>query len=134
MVGEKVVFNLESDKDCYVLLINVDSQGAYHILLPNRLQVENWVQAGRSIQLPNSRLRRQGVIFDLSLPGGEEYLKCIATTKPLNLDILDFEGTKGIFISLTQQKRSLFRKEILKALKDEALDWSEDTVVIRTYE
>jgi len=74
------------------------------------------------------------VIFDLSLPGGEEYLKCIAATKPVNLDILDFEGTKGIFISLTQQKRSLFRKEILKALKDEALDWSEDTVVIRTYE
>jgi hypothetical protein len=134
MVGKKVVFNVESNRDCYVLLINVDSQGAYHILLPNRLQVENYVQAGRSIQLPNSRLRRQGVILDLSLPGGEEYLKCIATTKPLNFDILDFEGTKGIFISLTHQKRSLFRKEIIKALKDEALVWSEDTVVIRTYQ
>jgi hypothetical protein len=90
--------------------------------------------AGRPIQLPNSRLRRQGVILDLSLPGGEEYLKCIAATKPLNLDILYNEGTKDIFISLTHQKRSLFRKEILKALKDEAHVRSEDTVVIRTYE
>jgi hypothetical protein len=47
---------------------------------------------------------------------------------------LDFEGTKGIFISLTHQKRSLFRKEIIKALKDEALVWSEDTVIVRIYE
>ncbi|RLB10420.1 MAG: hypothetical protein DRG39_06365, partial [Deltaproteobacteria bacterium] len=42
-VGETVTFGFKSERDCYILLINLDQEGNFHIIFPNKYYRNNFV-------------------------------------------------------------------------------------------
>ena len=53
--GEDVTIFVETNKDAYVTVLNVDPAGGTTILFPNRYQPDNLVRAGRAARVPDPR-------------------------------------------------------------------------------
>jgi len=129
MVGENIVFGFRSEKDCYVLLINLDSQGNFHVIFPNSFHRNNRVRANTTVLIPDEKMRTEEFKFTFGRPVGEETVKVIASVNPLNLkDLVDFEET---FKSYYKDSRTIFVEEVRRQLSS---DWSENKVVIRSHE
>lgn len=52
-LGEKVVFGVEAERDCYILLINLDSKGNCQIIFPNQYHQENFIKANTTVLIPD---------------------------------------------------------------------------------
>lgn len=80
--GEEVQVFVETNKDAYVTVLNVDPAGTTTVLFPNRYQSDNFVTAGRTLRLPD-RNERFRIVVSGSV--GTELLKVIASTEPVPL-------------------------------------------------
>lgn len=76
--GEEVHVFVEANKDAYITVLNVDPAGETTVLFPNRYQPDNWLAAGRTLQVPD-----QAAEFRIVVSGavGTELLKVIASTE-----------------------------------------------------
>ncbi len=129
-IGEKVVFNFSSEKDCYLYLLNVDSQGDFQILFPNPLHRGNFVKAGFDKKIPDEAA---GEMFEFLFrePAGEETIKAIAALVPLELEELEIEGDKKTFAA--SDVSAIRVKMFEETLAFRKSLWSEDAVVIRSH-
>ena len=80
--GEDVQVFVETNKDAYVTVLNVDPAGETTVLFPNRYQSDNFVAAGRALKVPDPTSRFRIVV---SGAVGTELLKVIASTRPAPL-------------------------------------------------
>ena len=80
--GEDVQMFVETNKDAYVTVLNVDSAGETTVLFPNRYQSDNFVAARRALQVPDQTAKFRIVV---SGDVGTELLKVIASTEPIPL-------------------------------------------------
>ena len=80
--GEDVQVFVETSKDAYVTVLNVDPAGETTVLFPNRYQSDNFVPAGRTLQVPD---RDAGFRIVVSGGVGAELLKVVASTEPVPL-------------------------------------------------
>jgi hypothetical protein len=148
-VGEKAQFLVSSNKDCYLVMLDLNSQGDMTILFPNQYFRNNFIKAGRVIKIPDEKMGKKFEL-EFSEPPGEEVVKVIATEKPLKLEdlglakpapdysgIMDknkdlgYFGPKGL-IAVPEQSRGIVVKKV-EQIPAEKLVWSEDMVVIRTH-
>ena len=79
--GEAVQVFVETNKDAYVTVLNVDPAGTTTVLFPNRYRSDNFVAAGRTLRLPD----RDEFRIVVSGSVGAELLKVIASTEPVPL-------------------------------------------------
>ena len=105
--GDKVVALLKVDRECYVTVYNVDSQGTVTVLFPNQYSGTNHLRAGQTYTIPGA-----DEPWEIEAGGvpGMELLSAVATLKPYAFPGTD--GSKGILA---------FSKGILafsKSLKD----------------
>ncbi|MFQ5964335.1 MAG: DUF4384 domain-containing protein [Candidatus Scalinduaceae bacterium] len=82
-IGEPTTIYLTSDRDCYVTLLNVRSNGEIWELFPNRYNRNNFIRANVRYSIPSTNDD-----FKLSIvePPGKEYIKVIATSVPLSIE------------------------------------------------
>lgn len=80
--GEFIKFIVSAERDCYVTLITVDSEGQMSLLLPNRWQKSAFVRAEKELTIPSIQM---GFRFPIKPPHGETIVKAIATFRPLRL-------------------------------------------------
>ena len=80
--GEDVQVFVETNKDAYVTVLNVDPAGETTVLFPNRYQSDNFVAASRTLQVPD---RDAGFRIVVSGGVGAELLKVVASTEPVPL-------------------------------------------------
>ena len=80
--GEDVQVFVETNKDAYVTVLNVDPAGETTVLFPNRYQSDNFVAASRTLQVP---ARDAGFRIVVSGGVGAELLKVVASTEPVSL-------------------------------------------------
>ncbi len=135
-IGEKVVFNIKSEKECYLLMVNLDSEGNVHIIFPNKFYEDNKITGGRTISLPDEQMRKKHFEFEFGQPVGEETVKVIATLEPLRLEDLGIEDLKRLFDSggkVERDKRTIFVKQVTENISSGNFIWSEDTIVIRSH-
>lgn len=137
-IGEEVVFNIYSEKDSYLLMLNLDSQGNFHIIFPNEFYTNNRVRGGKTIKIPDENMRRKDFKFEFGEPAGEETVKVIVTTEPLRLEDLGLEKFEQLFdpigrISVPETKRAILVKKVSEKLSSGRFVWSEDTIVIRSH-
>ena len=80
--GEDVQVFVETSKDAWVTVLNVDPAGETTVLFPNRYQSDNFVAAGRTLQVPG-----RGAGFRIVVAGGvgAELLKVVASSEPAPL-------------------------------------------------
>jgi len=81
-IGEKVVFNVEAERDCYLTLIDIGTSGNLTVLFPNAYDQNNRIQAGRRYEIPGASY---GFDIHVGGPTGVERVKAIVTTQPFTL-------------------------------------------------
>lgn len=132
-LGEKIVFGIQTERDSYIILINLDSKGNFHIIFPNKYHQKNFLKANTTVLIPDKAMSTEEFQLEFVPPAGEETVKVIATTKPLDLKKLGLGGFKETFQTLSGKTRAIFVKNVIKELSSNKFDWSEDVVVIRSH-
>ena len=79
---EHVRIFVETTKDAYVTVLNVDPSGETIVLFPNEYQSNNFVRAGQAIEVPDPSSRSRVVVTGTL---GNELIKVIASTKSASL-------------------------------------------------
>ncbi len=79
-VGDPVSFEVTSNKDAYVTIIDVGTSGKAHVIFPNRWNKNNKIRKGKVYRIPGPDAE-----YSLKLrgPAGANYVKAIATLKPV---------------------------------------------------
>lgn len=132
-LGEKIVFGIETDRDCYILLLNLDSKGNFHILFPNKHHQYNFVKANSLVLIPDKAMSTKDFQLEFGPPAGEETVKVIATIKPLGFNDLGMDSFKETFKTLSGSTAAIFVRGLIIELSKKEFEWSEDTVVIRSH-
>lgn len=104
--GEDVKVFIETNKDAYVTVLNVDPAGETTVLFPNEHQPDNFVGAGRAMQVPDPNASFRIVV---SGTVGTELLKVIASTERRSLFDADQLGAAGPFQIVRAQPARLAR-------------------------
>ena len=81
-LGEEISFSVESDRDGYLTLIDIDPQGTVAMLLPNEDQPSVRVRAGRRLTYPEG-----DIFFEAQEPVGTGLVRAFLTEEPLPIDI-----------------------------------------------
>lgn len=94
-VGEPVKFYIESDRDCYVTLIDVTTSGTVYVLFPNKFEPDNFIKAGKRYEIPSL------LDYDIEVgePEGQEVVKVIATLQKMNLADINIDKMQQPFKS-----------------------------------
>jgi len=82
-VGDDIGFEIRSNQNGYLTLINIDCTGGATVLYPNDQMKENrdgFVRAGDVVRLPGAE---GGYAYDVKEPVGKECVKAFLTPKPL---------------------------------------------------
>jgi hypothetical protein len=87
-IGEYLSLEIQSNKDCYLNIIDIGTSGKTHVLFPNAYQQNNFLQANTRLKIPNSRFE-----IKIGAPSGEETLwaVCRIDDQALLKQKLDFD-------------------------------------------
>lgn len=80
-IGDPISMNVEVNKDCFLILYNLDTRGNLRILFPYDPWDDNFVNAGDVIRFPRPR---DGYDWTVDGPQGVEYVQAIATEFPID--------------------------------------------------
>ena len=115
-IGSSVKIKFESEKDCYLTLIDMGTSGNAYIILPNMFNIDNFVKAGKTVYFPEGD---EDVAAMIQGPAGIEMIKAFATEKPLNLFELDFKNLTSASLTFTSDTLASKAEKISKKLSKE---------------
>ena len=123
-IGETLTFNLKTDVDSYVTLMDIGSSGNATVIFPNAYHRDNFVRGGVTYQIPAVDY---GFKFDVQGPPGLERIKAIATVRPgLPIDLNLQQGFHSIERGTTQGSRDI-KVMADRFTKSGGADWGEST-------
>jgi hypothetical protein len=123
-VGEKIRFLFSADEDCYLYIIDIGTDGKASVVYPNKHQSANKAEKGKTYVVPGPD---SDFVFRVKGPPGTNYLKAIATTKPLESVSSVRKDTEAVFAELGDPVSTF--KSIGVELKDKKT-WSEAELAI----
>mgnify|MGYP002817753149 CR=1 FL=1 len=82
-VGEKVIFHVKSDRDAYLTLLDISSNGDVTVIFPNAYHEDNFLRGERTYQIPTQ-------VYG---PAGLERIKAVATLE--RGTPIDFDFSRG---------------------------------------
>lgn len=106
-LGEELAFVMESDRDGYVTLVDVGTDGTVAVLIPNAEDPSMTIRAGRPLRYPEGDLA-----FVAQPPAGGGMVRAFLTREPIEIDI-----PRGEIYALGGAD---FAEEIARAIKDAA--------------
>ncbi len=124
-LGDTLSFFFRAERDCYLNLVDINSRGELTVIFPNRFHQDNYVQAGRTYQIPDESY---GFEFQAQPPAGKDRVYAIASTTPLNI----FDGSYGQsgFMAITRnQTRGAKARGIGVKLKNTRLDSAAECLI-----
>ncbi len=80
-IGDPIAMNVEVNRDCFLILYNIDTRGNLRILFPYDAWDDNFMSAGDVIRFPRPR---DGYDWTVDGPAGIEYVQAIATEFPID--------------------------------------------------
>lgn len=119
-VGEKVMFSVEAERDCYLTLIDIGTSGNLTVLFPNAYDRNNRIQAGRRYEIPGASY---GFDIHVGGPPGIERVKAIATTQPFTL-FENMDLSQGFF-GLTRDSAETLRDFKLSPRQVAPTQWTD---------
>lgn len=123
-VGDEIKFAFSADRDCYLTLLDIGTSGKVHKLFPNKWHESNKVEKGKSYSIPPEG---SNFVFKVQGPAGREYVKAIATLKPIEKLEGAVSTSKGAFSEI--QDAGLVLKDIgLELSQHDVKNWAETTI------
>lgn len=80
-VGERIAISVRTDRDAYVYLFSLESDGGVTQILPNRFTEDNFLFAGQTRTYPPNSA---GYVFNVEPPTGLSRVVAVASTRPLD--------------------------------------------------
>jgi len=96
-VGEPIHFYFRAERDCYLNLVDINSEGEISLLFPNRFDSNNSVQGGKTYRIPEDNY---GFALEAMPPTGTDRIYAIASTHPL--DVFDHDFARDAFVTMTR--------------------------------
>lgn len=128
--NEEALIKIRSTQPAYLHVFSVTQDGAVTLLLPNQFVERNQIAPDQEVVFPNDTLRALGVRLRVSLPKGakkaQEYIKVIATRKPINL--VGNDAPAGVFKTYTGAENGMIQDVIKRLAQLEDEDWNETTL------
>ena len=115
--GEDVRLFVETSKDAYVTVLNVDPAGQTTVLFPNQYQSANLVRANRVLEVPDPASLSRIVVTGTT---GTELLKVIASTEPIRPFEAQQLGAAGPFQVVRTRAQGVARSLAVAMLTPEA--------------
>lgn len=124
-LGDSIEFSFRADRDCYLTLIEVATEGVVRVIYPNKLCPDNFVKAGKNYSIPrdcNFRINFSG------LPGIER-LKAIATTWKTDIFRINFQNEESFFFERKSDDKVIINglDNLAKEFKNKGA-WSETSL------
>ena len=134
-VGEPLSFCVKSQRDCYINLFRIDTEGRVEMPVPGDIQSDNFLSAGDVLRIPAEDAWARPIARP---PFGEKLNIVIATTEKLNLRNIydgvryDFSLTRSGKNPPTVTKRWL--KDFVAQLDEDfgPAGWTEDRIRTQT--
>jgi hypothetical protein len=130
--GEEVKVFYQSNRECYVYIFSVASDGSVTLILPNSLNKDNRMLLDKAYEFPpaGSPIKLEAMF----LPGcegnsAEERIKIIATTKEEAIIPLGFQ--EGMFKAYDAKSTGMVNDLVRKLNQLEPTDWTEATAVYK---
>lgn len=103
-IGESLTIKVRSERSGYLTLFDLTPSGEVQILFPNRYQQDNYVQGGKTYEVP-----RPGDPFRLriGLPRGIDYILATVTEKDKQLVREDFSYYSQAFPKLQDSRKEV---------------------------
>lgn len=128
--NEEALIKIRSTQPAYLHVFSVTQDGGVTLLLPNKFVERNQIAPDQEVMFPNDTLRALGVRLRVSLPKGakkaQEYIKVIATRKPVNL--VGTDASNDVFQTYTGGESGMIQDVIKRLAQLEDEDWSETTL------
>ncbi len=117
-IGEMITFSFKANRDCYLTLVNIPTDGSLNVIFPNSFHRNNFVRAGKVYTIPDASY---GFDFEVQGPRGIDQVKAIASEEPLRLFAPDYN--EGPVYSATRGNTDAVRTvvPILKRLEMSAI-------------
>ena len=81
-IGEELAFEIESDRDGYVTLVDLGTDGTVAVLIPNADDPSMRVRAGQTLHYPGGDLA-----FQALPPAGGGMVRAFLTAEPIEIEI-----------------------------------------------
>jgi hypothetical protein len=124
-IGEAIRFFFRSDRDCYLTLVDYQTNGDVLVLFPNRYCQDNFIKAGTTYVIPDADY---GFTLTVEPPAGLERIKAIATVEPLSL--LDLNFDRKCFTQVEKHNTRSMRSISIALDKLSRLHWAENICTI----
>ena len=127
--GEEVKIFYQTSSDCYIYIFSVAADGSVTLLLPNSVNQDNSVKAGKSYYFPfDEKIKLQAQFLpEYKEKTAEEKIKIIATRQKEDIIPLGFQ--QGFF-KVYDGKQTGMISDLVKRLNQlEPTDWTEATTV-----
>lgn len=110
-LNSKPVFTVNSTRDCFLTLVNVDKTGHATVIFPNKFQQDNFVKAGKDLQFPGA-----GAPFQFRLGDrGTEAVIAVCNLQNRSVDGILNNFRKSAFTDLGNYSKFLARKITVEA-------------------
>ena len=96
-LGDSICFNFRAEKECYLNLVDITSDGEIRLIFPNRFHPDNYIRGGVAYRIP---AEEDGFLFEVEPPIGADRIYAVASTHPLNIFEHNFE--RDAFLTLTR--------------------------------
>jgi len=128
-IGESVKIEFESEKDCYLTLIDIGTSGRVHIIMPNSLNIDNFVRGGRTILYPEGSWDVAAIIQG---PVGTERIKAFVTLDPVNLFDIDLRDPVSLFYTISEERLPDKLSKLKRKLDElDGMRWADALVEFR---
>jgi hypothetical protein len=132
--GDEMIITVNVTKPSYITVLNFTADDRVILLFPNQIRRDNRMDAGREYQIP-SAADREGVLrLQVStLPGHKrdtEFIKVIATSKPVNLlEGISLKGQYGVMDTVSLAVTEIAKLIAAIPVQDRAEDTSAYQIV-----
>ena len=126
--GENVVLNVKTNRDAYLTIVDVGTSGRVHVIFPNRIQTDNRIRAGETLQVPG---RQANFNLEVHGPAGTELIKVIASLDPAPLFRAEDTEPAGPFKALKADAPAVAKDLEVVLREPRHRDWASYNKIIR---
>lgn len=104
-IGEPIVFTFQSDRPCYLSLIDIGSSGKVKLIFPNQYHESNLINANQAYKIPPEGQEAK-FSYKVAGPPGSNTIKAVATLDPCQMisatvsktEVYPVIGTKEVIL------------------------------------